>query len=195
MVQGKVIDADGHLLEPMDLWDNYLEAKYKDRAISMEKDKDGLEYLVIDGKPSPVSYGIGPTDAGVVVGSRNQGCPAGLGLLPGQMSSQTLPEAFADLEGFVDAWALATEAERSRKRTASSMAQIQAFYDAIFPGMEEILSYLQQFPLDDMPEQEERLLLLSFSLAEVAPSVELFKQPTVPDGYDVTRLTPHERGG
>ena len=109
------------------------------------------------------------------------------------MSSHALPEAFADLEGFAGAWALATEAERSRKRKASTMAEIQAFYDAMFPRMEEILSYLRQFSLDEMPEEAKRLLHLSLSLAEVAPAVELFKQPSVPDGYDITRLTPHER--
>ena len=31
MLQGKVIDADGHILEPPDLWTRYLENKYKDR--------------------------------------------------------------------------------------------------------------------------------------------------------------------
>ncbi len=109
------------------------------------------------------------------------------------MANQMLPAPFADLEGFVGAWALATEAERSRKRKASTMAEIQAFYDAILPRMEAILSYLNQFPLEEMPEEGKRLLYLSLSLAEVASAVELFKQPTVPEGYDVTRLTPHER--
>ena len=28
-----VIDADGHILEPPDLWETYLEPKYRDRAI------------------------------------------------------------------------------------------------------------------------------------------------------------------
>ena len=27
------VDADGHILEPPDLWDEYLESKYKDRAL------------------------------------------------------------------------------------------------------------------------------------------------------------------
>ena len=46
------IDADGHVLEPGDLWENYLEERYKDRALRICVDDDGLEYLEINGKPS-----------------------------------------------------------------------------------------------------------------------------------------------
>jgi len=46
------IDADGHILEPADLWETYLEKKYVDRALRIEVDEDGLEYLEINGKPS-----------------------------------------------------------------------------------------------------------------------------------------------
>jgi uncharacterized protein len=65
MMQGKVIDADGHILEPPDLWARYLENKYKDRAIRMEKDRDGVEYFVIDGRPSANLRGVGPAVAGI----------------------------------------------------------------------------------------------------------------------------------
>lgn len=46
------IDADGHILEPPDLWENYLEAKYRPRALRIGVDDEGYEYLEIDGKPS-----------------------------------------------------------------------------------------------------------------------------------------------
>jgi len=65
MMQGKVIDADGHILEPPDLWARYLESRYKDRAIRMEKDRDGVEYFVIDGRPSANLRGVGPAVAGI----------------------------------------------------------------------------------------------------------------------------------
>ena len=32
------VDADGHILEPPDLWDEYLEAKYKNRALRIRVD-------------------------------------------------------------------------------------------------------------------------------------------------------------
>ena len=60
------IDADGHILEPPDLWENYLEDKYKARALRVKKDDRGLEYLEIDNKPSKLV--------------RN-GMPAGLGAM------------------------------------------------------------------------------------------------------------------
>ena len=64
MLLGKVIDGDGHVVEPPQLWQQYLEAKYQDRAIRMEKDPTGVEYLVIDGRPSARLRAMGPAVAG-----------------------------------------------------------------------------------------------------------------------------------
>lgn len=50
-----VIDADGHILEPPDLWERYIEAKYRDRAIRIKVDERQLEYLELDGKKSRLS--------------------------------------------------------------------------------------------------------------------------------------------
>ena len=46
------VDADGHLLEDAALWQHYIEARYKDRALGIKRDENGLEYLEIGGKPS-----------------------------------------------------------------------------------------------------------------------------------------------
>lgn len=46
------VDADGHVLEPPDLWEQYLPAAYRDRAMRIGVDDDGYEYLEIDGRPS-----------------------------------------------------------------------------------------------------------------------------------------------
>ena len=46
-----VVDADGHVLEPADTWVRYLEPSFRDRAIRLEHDADGLEVLLVDGKP------------------------------------------------------------------------------------------------------------------------------------------------
>jgi predicted TIM-barrel fold metal-dependent hydrolase len=46
------VDADGHILEPADLWENYLEDAYKPRALRIKVDDEGYEYLEIDQKPS-----------------------------------------------------------------------------------------------------------------------------------------------
>lgn len=44
------VDMDSHVMEPPDLWLNYLERRYRDRAIRIERDADGVESLIADGK-------------------------------------------------------------------------------------------------------------------------------------------------
>jgi hypothetical protein len=45
MHKSAVVDADGHILEPPDTWEQYLEPKYRDRAIRLGVDEKGLEFL------------------------------------------------------------------------------------------------------------------------------------------------------
>ncbi len=51
------IDADGHILEAPDLWEKYLEPRYRERALRLRPDAHGLEYLEINGAPSKVVRG------------------------------------------------------------------------------------------------------------------------------------------
>jgi uncharacterized protein len=46
------VDADGHVLEPPDLWDRFLEPRFHDRPMGIRRDAEGLEYLEVAGKPS-----------------------------------------------------------------------------------------------------------------------------------------------
>ena len=46
------IDADGHILEPAWLWEEYLEQEYSQKALRIRTDDQGLEYLEIAGRPS-----------------------------------------------------------------------------------------------------------------------------------------------
>ena len=103
------------------------------------------------------------------------------------MSSNLLSEKFKDLEVFVGEWALETESERVKKRYSSSMEEIKSFYDAMLPQLETLLEHLNQFSLDELPETEKRLLYLTYSLAEISLSVEIFGEPGVPHGYEPTR--------
>jgi len=91
-----------------------------------------------------------------------------------------LPPEFADLEPF-SGWCLGSEPERYAKRLASTMTEIQAFYDAITPRAEEAISYCDKFPLDDLPEDVLNLLHLLYSMVTVSFPVECWKQPRVPD--------------
>jgi hypothetical protein len=97
------------------------------------------------------------------------------------MAERRLPAEFSDLEPFVDDWCLDSEPERYAKRLASSMDQLQAFYDAIFPRAEAAMVYLEKFPLHDLPDEALRLLKLLYSLILVSFAVEIWRQPYIPD--------------
>ena len=92
----------------------------------------------------------------------------------------TLPEAFAELEPFID-WSLETEAERYAKRLGSTMDELQSFYDAAFPRLAAAMAYLDALPLDALPEDATRLLWLCYSLINASFPVEVWRQPRVPD--------------
>ena len=98
------------------------------------------------------------------------------------MSDALLPPEFADLEPWAATWCLATEPERWARRLASSMGELQAFYDVFFPRAEEAIAWCDRFPLDAMPADAQRLLQLLHSLLMVSYAVEVWKQPEVVNG-------------
>jgi hypothetical protein len=91
-----------------------------------------------------------------------------------------LPAEFADLAPFL-AWDLATEPERYAKRLSSSMTEMQAFYDATFPRLDDVIAYCDQFPIDDLPDDARTLMHMMQSLITVSFPIEAWKQPRVPD--------------
>ena len=94
-----------------------------------------------------------------------------------------LPSEFSDLEQFTP-WALPTSVERNKRRVESSMDEITAFYNAMLPRLEKALAYLDQFSLQEMPQDARRLMFLTLSVAEVSIAVELFHEPKVTGGCD-----------
>ena len=97
------------------------------------------------------------------------------------MPEALLPARFSTLEPFAVTWCLATESERYAQRLSSTMREMQAFYDAAFPRIEEALAYCDAFPLDDLPDDADRLLQLAYSTIMVAMCVEIWHQPRVID--------------
>ncbi len=81
------VDADGHVLEPRDVWQTYLEPNLRERAIRIEKDAEGVEVLLVDGEPHMALRGrlgalggIGMDSEDLMtVGKRSyeDGCPPG----------------------------------------------------------------------------------------------------------------------
>src|SRR5688500_18695429 len=63
-----VIDADGHILEPVDLWDNYMDRAFRDRAPKMILDDNGKERLLLEGQVLGNPKGLGRLGA---VGARD----------------------------------------------------------------------------------------------------------------------------
>jgi hypothetical protein len=91
-----------------------------------------------------------------------------------------LPTEFGELEPFA-AWSLETEEERYVKRLSSTLDELQGFYDAAFPRLEDAMSYIDQFEFTALPESATRLLWLSYSLVNASFPVEVWRQPRVPD--------------
>jgi predicted TIM-barrel fold metal-dependent hydrolase len=81
------IDADGHVLEPRDTWQKYIEPNLRDRAIRIEKDDEGVEVLLVEDRPHMALRGrlgalggIGMDSEDLMtVGQRSyeDGCPPG----------------------------------------------------------------------------------------------------------------------
>ena len=105
------------------------------------------------------------------------------------MSEPLLPETFEGLEPFAD-WALEPERARTERRAAASMEEIQAFYHAMMPRMDDIFEHLGDQFGPDMPAPAHRLYLMSLSLVEVGIVVELYARREPGDTCDPLRYVP-----
>jgi hypothetical protein len=92
-----------------------------------------------------------------------------------------LPEEFSDLERFAADWVLPTEPQRQEKRLATPMPDLIAFYDAAVPRFEAAMTWLDQYPLDDLPPKALNMMYLLFSLCTISFAVECWHQPRIPD--------------
>ncbi|HPB45761.1 MAG: hypothetical protein M9952_00265 [Microthrixaceae bacterium] len=91
-----------------------------------------------------------------------------------------LPAQFSALEPYAD-WALPSETDRYAKRLASTMDELQAFYDVAFPALTDSVEYLKSVSLEDISEENQNLLWLFSSLVTVSFPVEVWRQPRVPE--------------
>ncbi len=94
--------------------------------------------------------------------------------------NMVLPQDFSQLEHLVAEWAIEDGHERYVKRVNSSMAEIQAFYDEVFPHAEEAVAYIDKFDYaEPLPDDVANLRNLLYSLITVSLAVELWRQPRV----------------
>ena len=91
-----------------------------------------------------------------------------------------LPPEFSQLEHLVSEWAIEDGHERYVKRVNSSMEEIQAFYDEVFPHAQDAVAYIDKFDYaEPLPEDVANLRNLLYSLITVSLAVELWQQPRV----------------
>ena len=88
-----------------------------------------------------------------------------------------LPHGFQDLETWVERWALDGQAARYNRRRTSSMAELQGFYDALLPRMDEMIGHLNTILPSNYDEWQSRLINLALMFIETAMAVELFHEP------------------
>ena len=91
-----------------------------------------------------------------------------------------LPSEFSQLEHLVGEWAIEDGHQRYVKRVNSSMDEIRAFYDEVFPHAEEAVAYIDKFDYSEpLREDVANLRNLLYSLITVSLAVELWNQPRV----------------
>ena len=103
-----------------------------------------------------------------------------------------LPQEFSALEHLVSEWAIEDGHQRYVKRVNSSMEQIRAFYDEVFPYAEDAVAYIDKFDYaEPLPEDVANLRNLLYSLITVSLAVELWNQPRVKHSADtiLTRVS------
>ena len=99
-----------------------------------------------------------------------------------------LPAEFGDLDRFVPGWTFDNEKARNQFRVSRSLAELDDFYNTVFPRMDALCEYIDQFSLDAMPRPVARLLQLGLMLMEVVPAVEVYRQPDVPNAFAFERF-------
>ena len=52
-----IIDADGHFIEPLNLWEKYIDPKYRDRCLSFTQNDQGVYSIEADGFKVPYNVG------------------------------------------------------------------------------------------------------------------------------------------
>ena len=100
------------------------------------------------------------------------------------MTGKKLPKEFSKLSKYSCSWIYSTEVERNKFRVNCTLVELQDFYDAMMPRMEEIADFLNNYSLTELPRECSNLMELALMAMEVAPAVEYYNNPDVPDAVD-----------
>lgn len=95
---------------------------------------------------------------------------------------------FQTLEPFVQEWGLPTREARLEKRLTTTIEDLRAFYEAMTPHLQGVIAFLDQWPLDKIPEEHRRLADTALMLCEIDNPVNKWRSNTLSDGVDPRRL-------
>lgn len=87
--------------------------------------------------------------------------------------TRRLPAGFESLERFVDSWAIEGANNRLRRRLGSEHGERQEFFNAIKDLAPAALDLLDKKPLDQLDDDERRLMSLMLSSVHVSLAVEI----------------------
>ena len=99
----RIIDADSHFIEPLDLWQSYIEPRFRDRAMHLTRGEEDRLYFAADGRlqPFPAEDVLATL---IAYGQKEEG--VGLGtfdiseVFDGDLARTPDRMAFLDREGF-----------------------------------------------------------------------------------------------
>ena len=89
------------------------------------------------------------------------------------MSDAIFPAGFESLARHAPEWVLPDQLKRQRKRAASDLATVKAFYDALYPEMERIMAYLKTVPMDTLSSADKNLYRLAATWFEMSHPIDL----------------------
>lgn len=104
------------------------------------------------------------------------------------MTGNVLPSEFQDLSELVCDWAHGTEQARNEFRVSRSMNELQNYYDRLMPRLEEISAYLDNYDLNKLAREHGNLLELALMAMEVAPAIEYYNNPDVPESVEYAKF-------
>jgi len=96
---------------------------------------------------------------------------------------------FRELDAIVAEWGLPTMQQRIEKRLNSSMQELRQFHDSMLPHLEKIIEFLNQFPVDAIPEQYKPLANAALAMCEVDDPVNKWRSVLLEEALDPRRFT------
>lgn len=99
-----------------------------------------------------------------------------------------LPKGFEALEKYAPEFALTTPRARETKRAGMTVPELRAFYDAVFPHLDRIFTYLKTVPMDGLTDADRSLYFLGATWMEMSHPIDLNWKDT-----DERDVFPYER--